>query len=64
MEFSASDLKLHGTKAKEFLKLFSNNGYKISPFSFLDKINYTADYIIEKVKFPNLYITYSKFLEK
>lgn len=64
MEFFHTALKLHGTNAKEFLQLFINNGYKISPYSFLDNINYTADYIIKKVKVPNLYVTYLKILEK
>ena len=66
LEFSIEGLKLHGTNPKEFLQIFLNNGYIISPFNFLNKNNYTVDYIIKKVKnsIMNLYFTYSKIFEK
>ena len=63
LEFTPSLLKVHGTNPKEFLQMFLNNGYKISPSNFFDKKNYTVDFIIKKVKLPNLYFTYAKILE-
>ena len=60
LEFTPSSLKLHGTDPNEFLQLFLNNGYNISPSKFLDKKRYTIDNIIKLVKsLINLYMTYS-----
>ena len=64
MEFTPSLLKFHGTDAKQFLQIFINNGYKISPNHFLDKKNYTIDYIFKIVHYQiNLYITYLSVFE-
>ena len=65
LEFTPLSLKLHGTEPKSFLNFFLINGYKISPFNFLDHRSYSLDFIIKKVKnLMNLYITYSKVIEK
>ena len=65
MEFTPLCLKLYGTEPKEFLQIFLNNGYEISPSKFLDVRSYTIDYIIKLVKNQmNLYITYSKIRDK
>ena len=64
MEFTPYLLKLHGTDPKQFLQIFINNGYKISPNHFLDKKNYTIDYIFKIVHYQiNLYITYLSVFE-
>ena len=64
MEFFRDFLKLHDTDPKQFLQMFENNGYKISPNSFFDEKNYSIDDIIKKPnKIMNLYLTYSKAFE-
>ena len=60
LEFTPSSLKLHGTDPNEFLQIFLNNGYNISPSKFLDQKRYTINYINKIVKnLINLYMTYS-----
>ena len=64
IEFTPLYLKLHGSDEKQFLQMFINNGYIISPHHFLEKKNYTIDYIIKIVGIQkNLYITFSKIFE-
>ena len=59
MEFTPSYLKLYGTNSKQFLQMFINNGYRISPFHFLDKKNYTIKEIFKSIgNQNNLYITH------
>lgn len=61
IEFTPLYLKLHGSNGKQFLQMFINNGYIISPHHFLDKKNYTIDYILKIIGIQkNLYITFSK----
>ena len=66
LEFTPSSLKLHGTDPKEFLKIFEQNGYKISTNNFITKDYLSLDDIMLKANggMPNLYITYSKIIEE
>lgn len=50
MEFIPSLLRIHDTNPKEFLQMFINNGYKISPFNFLEERNYSLEYILIIIK--------------
>lgn len=64
MEFTPSNLKLHGTEPRDFLQMFINNGYKISKISFFNQEYSSPDEII--ATYPdlvNLYIIYSKSFE-
>ena len=64
LEFFPSYLKDHGTEPKQFLQIFENNGYKISPVNFFDEKYYTIESIIKMTKgFINLYIVYTKIFE-
>ena len=62
MEWTPKALKLKGTDPELFLKLFINNGYKISKKDFLSGEYCSFDEIIN-VKVINLYIIYTNFLE-
>ena len=62
MEWTPKALKLKGTDPELFLKLFINNGYKISKKDFLSKEYCSFDEIIN-VAAINLYIIYTNFLE-
>ena len=66
MEFTPNSLKLHGTDPKEFLKIFEQNGYKISTNNFLSKDYLSIDDIISKSNagMLNLYIIHSKIMEE
>ena len=64
MEFTPSLLRLQNSNPKKLLQMFENNGYKISPYNFLDKKNYSIEYIIKRVVYQiNLYITYLKVFQ-
>ena len=64
LEFSPEYLKMHDTDPKQFLKLFTDNGYKIGLKDFFDKNSYTFEDIVKKIKTHiDLYIIYSKILE-
>ena len=55
---------MHDTVPKQFLKLFTDNGYKIGLIDFFDKNFYTFEDIVKKIKTHiDLYIIYSKILE-
>ena len=62
MEWTPKALKLKGTDPELFLKLFINNGYKISKKDFLSGEYCSFDEIIN-VEVINLYIIYTNFLE-
>ena len=62
MEWTPKALKLKGTDPELFLKLFINNGYKISKKDFLSGEYCSFDEIIN-VAAINLYIIYTNFLE-
>ena len=62
MEWTPKALKLKGTDPELFLKLFINNGYKISKKDFLSGEYCSFDEIIN-VDVINLYIIYTNFLE-
>ena len=64
MEFCPKFLKLHGTEPKQFLKIFENNGYKISPNNFFDEKYYSIENIIKNTRFYiNLYIVHSNIFK-
>jgi FkbM family methyltransferase len=62
MEWTPKALKLKGTDPELFLKLFINNGYKISKKDFLSGEYCSFDEIINAAAI-NLYIIYTNFLE-
>jgi FkbM family methyltransferase len=62
MEWTPKALKLKGTDPELFLKLFINNGYKISKKDFLSGEYCSFDEIIN-LDAINLYIIYTNFLE-
>ena len=62
MEFNPKLLKKQGTEPKTFLKLFLNNGYKISEKNFFSQ-NYASINDLIKRRITNLYIAYIKFLD-
>ena len=62
MEWTPKALKLKGTDPELFLKLFINNGYKISKKDFLSGEYCSFDEIIN-LDVINLYIIYTNFLE-
>ena len=62
MEWTPKALKLKGTDPEVFLKLFIDNGYKISKKDFLSGEYCSFDEIIN-VEVINLYIIYTNFLE-
>ena len=64
-EFSLKKLMWYNTDPRQFLQMFENNGYKISPESFFDKNKYSIDDIINRAKgiIINLFLVYSKVLE-
>ena len=62
MEWTPKALKSKGTDPGLFLKLFINNGYKISKKDFLSGEYCSFDEIIN-VAAINLYIIYTNFLE-
>lgn len=62
MEWTPKALKLKGTDPELFLKLFINNGYKISKKDFLSGEYCSFDEIIN-IEVINLYIIYTNFLE-
>ena len=62
MEWTPKALKLKGTDPELFLKLFIDNGYKISKKDFLSGEYCSFDEIIN-VAAINLYIIYTNFLE-
>ncbi len=65
MEFFPRYLKLHDTEPIQFLKIFENNGYKMSPINFFDEKNYSAEDIVRMTTgFINLYFVHSKILNK
>ena len=66
LEFTPNSLKLHGTEPKEFLKIFEQNGYKMSEKDFLSKEYLSVDDIMLKTHggILNLYITNSKIIEE
>ena len=66
LEFTPNSLKLHGTEPKEFLKIFEQNGYKMSEKDFLSKDYLSVDDIMLKTHggILNLYITNSKIIEE
>lgn len=64
MEFCPKFLRIHGTEPKELLKLFENNGYKISPKHFFDENHYSIEDIIKNTGlYINLYIVHSKIFK-
>ena len=62
MEWTPKALKLKGTDPEVFLKLFIDNGYKISKKDFLSGEYCSFDEIIN-IEVINLYIIYTNFLE-
>lgn len=62
MEWTPKALKLKGTDPELFLKLFIDNGYKISKKDFLSGEYCSFDEIIN-IEVINLYIIYTNFLE-
>ena len=62
VEFNNDYLKLQGTDPKKILEIFEQNGYLFSKGDFFSKTYLSIDQIL-KLKSPNLYIIYSKFLE-
>ena len=50
VEFSPVFLKEHGTDPKNFLKFFTENGYKISIKGFLNNVYISGKKLINKVK--------------
>ena len=62
VEFNIDYLKLQGTDPKKILEIFEQNGYLFSKDDFFSKTYLSIDQIL-KLKSPNLYIIYSKFLE-
>ena len=53
-EFSINMIKEHGNNPREYIKLFTNNGYKVNKEGFLSQ-----NFILpEKVRSGNLYFTY------
>lgn len=62
MEWTPKALKLKGTDPEVFLKLFIDNGYKISKKDFLSGEYCSFDEIINAAAI-NLYIIYTNFLE-
>jgi len=62
VEFNNDYLKLQGTDPKKILEIFEQNGYLFSKDDFFSKTYLSIDQIL-KLKSPNLYIIYSKFLE-
>lgn len=64
MEFNPILLKDHGTEPTQFLKMFINNGYKISINGFLSKKYISPDdKILFKTPRINIYIIYEKVFE-
>ena len=53
-EFSINMIKEHGNNPREYIKLFTNNGYKVSKKGFFSKKFISPD----KVGHGNLYFTY------
>ena len=65
IEFTPKFLLEHKTNPKEFIKLFLDNGYKISLNGFLDKKYITINELIKKTKFQvNCYLIFQKIMEK
>lgn len=62
MEFIPKMIKLRGTDPELFLKMFENNGYKISNNNFFEKNSIPAK-IVANSKPQNLYLRYQKFIE-
>ena len=63
VEFRNDYLKLQGTNPKEFLKIFEENGYLFSTVDFFCKSYLSVNQIL-KLKYTDLYIIDSKFLDK
>lgn len=61
VEYTPVYLKKHNTDPIKLLKLFTDNGYKISINGFLSKTFFSIDYIIKHIKLQiNLYFIYMK----
>ena len=63
IEFTKDYLKMQGTEPKELLEIFKLNGYLISTTNFFSK-SYLSIKKILKLKATNLYLVYSKFIDK
>jgi FkbM family methyltransferase len=63
MEYNLGCLNLHNVDILKFLKLFEDNGYKISISNFLDKNYISIKDLVKSKKLFNLYLTYNKILE-
>ena len=62
-EYNPCNLRLHDVNIITFFKLFENNGYKISKYSFFDKKYISIKKLAKEKKIINLYIIYTKILE-
>jgi len=60
MEFQINLLETHGTKVKEFLEFFENNGYKFSKIDFLNKKYISSSQIIKMKKNMDLFAIHNK----
>ena len=48
MEWKPKLMKLKGSEPKSFLKMFENNGYKISKKDFLSKQYHSVDQLLKE----------------
>ena len=62
MEFQINLLETHGTKVKEFLEFFENNGYKFSKIDFLNKKYISSSQIIKMKKNMDLFAIHNKII--
>ena len=63
MEFCISMMQFHQINVLEFLKIFENNGYKISMVDFLSKKYASSEELIKRKDIINIFAVYEKFLE-
>ena len=60
LEYCPSYIRIHDVNNTKYLKMFEDNGYKMSISNFIDKTYVSVEYLAKISKCFDLYIIYTK----